>query len=364
MVNQGVLEEKPELITYPIFSTGDVYIVDTFDTIWIWIGEKCSVDEKAIAAAEARRIDEERGGSAKIITVDQNFEAPEFLTLLNGLKIVHKNLARTMLKDVSTGSYAGHEEHINTLYRISSEEFEGIDTMKFTQLPWDISSLDSEDAFVADLGDYIWIWQGQDCNIKEKVKARSFATQFDADRAGVQQVKVFEEGDDEEFLAIFEGELPGKRTIGPDFKPEQMEPEEPEMTFSEKPKPRPLPLPGQTIVSESVPKPTPLESKPMPIVAPEPKYTPTPEPILESDSTENPPSFMETEDNESKPIISSDGILVQRDGGRLRCPKCGNIKVVMIREVQDKEHILNDYPLIYAKKYICGVCGSHWRVEE
>ncbi len=355
MVNQGVLEEKPELVSHPIFSTGDVYIVDNTETIWLWIGEKCSVDEKAVAAAEARRIDEERGGSAKIITVDQNYETPEFMTLLNGLKIVHKNLAKTMLRDVSTGHYAGHEEHINTLYRISSEEFDGVDSMKFTQVEWHKESLDSEDAFVADLGDYIWIWQGSTCNIKEKVKARSFATQFDADRAGVQQVKVFEEGEDEEFLAIFDGNLPGKQTIGPDLHPEQMEDEE-ESVFSETPKPKPLPLPGETIVSEFAPEPE--EEVQIPEYEPVPDYSegysePAFEPELEPETEPAP-----------KPSIPPSDIMVQRDGGRLKCPRCGNIKVVMIREVEDKTHILNDYPLIYAKKYICGVCGTHWRVEE
>ncbi|MHA1111723.1 MAG: hypothetical protein ACTSRE_11520 [Promethearchaeota archaeon] len=366
MVNQGVLEEKPELVGHPIFSTGDVYIVDNTETIWLWIGEKCSVDEKAIAAAEARRIDEERGGSAKIITIDNGYETAEFLAILNGLKIVHKNLAKSMLVDVSTGHYAGHEEHINTLYRISSEEFEGIDSMKFTQVEWHLESLDSEDSFVADLGDYIWIWQGAACNIKEKVKARSFATQFDADRAGVQQVKIFEEGDDAEFVAIFAGDLPGKKLVGPDLHPEQMEPEE-SSVFGEAPKPEPLPLPGETIVSETAPEPEPpvsetklpdheplpdygVAAEPEPVAAvPEPAPLPEPEPAPEP---------------AAKPNIPADGTMVQRDGGRLRCPKCGNIKNKMIREVEDKTHILNDYPLIYGKKYVCGTCGQHWRVEE
>jgi hypothetical protein len=370
MVNQGVLEEKPELVSHPIFSTGDVYIVDNTETIWLWIGEKCSVDEKAVAAAEARRIDEERGGSAKIITVDQTYETAEFLALLNGLKVVHRNLAKTMLKDVSTGHYAGHEEHINTLYRISSEEFEGIDAMKFTQVEWHKESLDSEDAFVADLGDYIWIWQGAACNIKEKVKARSFATQFDADRAGVQQVKIFEEGDDAEFMAIFDGDLPGKKTIGPDLHPEQMEDEEP-VVFSETPKPQPLPLPGETIVSETAPEPEPEKSTELPeyeplpdygaaaetIATPEPEPEPAPAPVPEPEPSPEP-------EPESKPVIPADGVMVQRDGGRLKCPRCNNIKIAMIREVEDKTHILNDYPLIYGKKYICGTCGQHWRVED
>jgi len=352
MVNLGVLEEKPELVIHPIFSTGDVYIVDNMETIWLWIGEKCSVDEKAVAAAESRRIDEERGGNAKIITVDQNYEPSEFLALLNGLKIVHKNLAKTMLKDVSTGAYAGHEEHINTLYRISSEEFEGIEAMKFTQVEWHKETLDSEDAYVADLGDYIWIWQGSQCNIKERVKARSFATQFDADRAGVQQVKVFEEGEDQEFLAIFDGILPGKRTIGPDLKPELMGDEELEMSFTEKPKPQPLPLPGETIVTKPITK----------TITPKPA---APKPTLMRDNLpEAPKTVVEPVSSPVTPPSSADGVLVQRDGGRLKCPKCGNTKAGMIREAVDKTHILNDYPLIYGKKNICGTCGAQWRVEE
>ncbi|TFG19402.1 MAG: hypothetical protein EU530_06385 [Promethearchaeota archaeon] len=363
MVNHGVLEEKPELVSHPIFSTGDVYIVDNMQTIWLWIGAKCSVDEKAIAAAEARRIDEERGGSAKIITVDQNYETAEFLALLNGLKIVHKNLAKTMLIDVSTGHYAGHEEHINTLYRISSEEFEGIDSMKFTQVEWHKESLDSEDSFVADLGDYIWIWQGSACNTKEKVKARSFATQFDADRAGVQQVKVFEEGEDAEFVALFDGVLPGKKLVGPDLNPEIFSDEEPSV-FGETPKPKPLPLPGETIISETAPE---------PVTHKHPEYEPLPDYSAAAYSEQEPePSYEPESESEpepapepvAKPIVPVDGILVQRDGSRLRCPKCGNIKPNMIREVEDKSHILNDYPLIYGKKHICGTCGTHWRLEE
>ena len=57
-------------------------------------------------------------------------------------------------------------------------------------------------------------------------------------------------------------------------------------------------------------------------------------------------------------------ILIQNGGTRLTCPKCGNYKKNMIREVDDREHIINDYPIIYGKKYICGVCGSEWRWEK
>jgi hypothetical protein len=42
LVDQGNLKE----ISKPIFSMGDVYVVDDDKTIYIWIGSKASVDEK------------------------------------------------------------------------------------------------------------------------------------------------------------------------------------------------------------------------------------------------------------------------------------------------------------------------------
>ena len=187
MVNQGQLQD----INNPIFSAGDVYIVDDEKTIYVWIGSKCSVDEKTAGAAQARSLDQQRGGAAKIITVDQNQETPEFLKLVNSLgtmKVVEKNVARTMLKDVVTGDYAQFAEHVNVLYRVSSEEFEGIDAMKMIQVPYNKESLDSEDCFVLDLGNKVYVWQGNACNVKEKVKSGQWARQIDSERAFLRKV--------------------------------------------------------------------------------------------------------------------------------------------------------------------------------
>lgn len=120
MINEGSLE----LIAKPIFTTGDAYIVvnEEEKKIFIWLGSKCSVDEKGTAAVEARRIDDGSvfNGSAKIITFDEGDESPEFLAKLENLKIIDKNLAKSILKDVKTGEFAGQAEHVNALYRISS----------------------------------------------------------------------------------------------------------------------------------------------------------------------------------------------------------------------------------------------------
>jgi len=203
LVNQGNLEE----ITKPIFSMGDVYVLDDDNTIFVWIGSKCSVDEKTAGAAQARTLDQQRGGAAKIITVDENQETPSFMkavSSMGAMKVVEKNYAKTLLKDVSTGDWAGFEEWSNILYRVSAEEFDGINSMKMVQVPFSKDSLDSEDCFVADLGNKVYIWQGKTCNVKEKVKAGQWARGIDAERAGAQNEKIFEEGDDADFLTALD----------------------------------------------------------------------------------------------------------------------------------------------------------------
>ena len=49
LVDQGELKQ----IRNPVFSTGDVYLLDDERTLYIWIGSKCSVDEKTSGAAQA-----------------------------------------------------------------------------------------------------------------------------------------------------------------------------------------------------------------------------------------------------------------------------------------------------------------------
>ena len=45
------------------------------------------------------------------------------------------------------------------------------------------------------------------------------------------------------------------------------------------------------------------------------------------------------------------------------CPKCGNQNQNMIRETDDHDRILLEYPKIYGIKYICGACQHEWQKE-
>jgi hypothetical protein len=327
LINKGELNE----IKNPVFSSGDVYLLDDEKTIYVWIGSKCSVDEKTTGAANARRLDQERGGAAKIITVDEGQETAEFLKVvasMGAMKIVEQNVAKTMLKDVVTGDWAQFAEHKNVLYRVSAEEFEGIDSMKLIQVPFSKDSLDSEDCFVADLGTDVYIWQGKTCSVKEKVKAGQMARKIDAERAGEQNETFFEEGDDSGFLAAIDRGVDYKESDAVQLRAESVL--EPETKADE--------------VAEAI--------------EPERKAK-----IVDAETHE--PEIKHEISSSAAPGIPGqldDSILtIEKGEGRRRCPQCDTEDQHMIHESIDKTNIILDYPRVYGKKYKCGKCGAIWR---
>ena len=332
LVDQGNLKE----ISKPVFSMGDVYVVDDDKTIYVWIGSKASVDEKTTGAAQARTLDQQRGGAAKIITVDENQEPSAFLKLINpmgAMKVVEKSIAKTLLKDVSTGDWAGFEEWKNILYRVSSEEFEGINTMKLIQVPFTKNTLESEDCFIADLGNKVYIWQGRTCNVKEKVRAGQWARNIDFERAGSQNEQIFEEGDDSEFLAALER--------GVDYKESD----------------------AVQLRAESVLEPETEADKAAAEIQPEFKSE-----IGEASLAEIKADIAQIKNISASsagpgiPGSKDDSILtIEKHEGRRRCPKCGIEDKLMIHETVDKSNIILDYPRVYGKKFKCGQCGIEWR---
>lgn len=325
LINKGELNE----IKNPVFSTGDVYLIDDEKTIYVWIGSKCSVDEKTTGAANARRLDQERGGAAKIITVDQGQETPDFLKLIasmGAMKIVEQNIAKTMLKDVVTGDWGQFAEHKNVLYRVSSEEFEDINAMKMIQVPFSKDSLASEDCFVADLGTKVFIWQGKTCSVKEKVKSGQWARGIDADRAGDQNEVIFEEGDDADFLAALEKGEDYKESDAVQLRAESE-------------------LEAETEADKVVAAIEPEHKA-------EAKEAATPEIKTEVSSSAAP----------GMPGQVDESIMtIEKVEGRRKCPKCENEDKSLIHESIDKTNIILDYPRMYGKKYKCGLCGVVWR---
>ncbi|MFX1575003.1 MAG: hypothetical protein ACFFB0_19875, partial [Promethearchaeota archaeon] len=84
------ISEKGELIEIDKcdFEENDVYLVDDEErnTIYIWVGLTVAQDKKDITADIARKIDKERGGSAKILIMKQKREYGSFLAMMHDLR--------------------------------------------------------------------------------------------------------------------------------------------------------------------------------------------------------------------------------------------------------------------------------------
>ncbi len=84
------ISDKGELIKIDRleFNENDCYLVDDEDknTIYIWVGLEVLQTKKDVIADIARKIDKERGGSAKILIMKQRREYGSFLAMMHDLE--------------------------------------------------------------------------------------------------------------------------------------------------------------------------------------------------------------------------------------------------------------------------------------
>ncbi|MDF1539084.1 MAG: hypothetical protein P1Q69_09280 [Candidatus Thorarchaeota archaeon] len=176
------------------FGRGDCYLVDAFPKLYIWVGPNSSVDEKFLAAAEAVFKDTALKGHADIDHIDGGQEPEEFKALFDDFRLTDEDTAG-ILKKVQL---ATHEYKLWRVHR------EGDDTF-FAEVPVEKSSLKSDDVFVLDTWEDIFVWRGTGASAREKFDGTMIARRYDAERVGVQEIELIEEGQEpEEFLKAFE----------------------------------------------------------------------------------------------------------------------------------------------------------------
>ena len=84
------------------FGEGDCYLVDTQSIIYLWCGNKATPDERFIGAVTSVWRDQARKGAARLVSIDQGRETPEFLELFGGnirvtnLLMLDRELAETI----------------------------------------------------------------------------------------------------------------------------------------------------------------------------------------------------------------------------------------------------------------------------
>ncbi len=174
----------------PHFKTGDSYVIDLGQTIWIWLGKSTQVDEKFIAAKTAQELDWEHGGKPR---VDSCLEGEEDAELLDALgpefKIVEGDTP-SMLTHVDTS--------FKPVFRMIRVKQDG-DEIEYIEEKFSRESLDSNDVFVvvALMGEeamIIYNWIGSKARPKEKFFGAIKSDYIDKEFREAPQTITIEEG--------------------------------------------------------------------------------------------------------------------------------------------------------------------------
>ncbi len=172
------------------FGRGDCYLVDAGVKIYLWIGPNSTVDERFLTAAEAVFRDTARKGHADIDHIDGGQEPEEFKALFDDFELTDED-TEGILKKVHL------ETHEYKLWRVHHE---GDETF-FAEVPVKRDSLKSDDVFLLDTWEDLYVWRGKDASAREKFDGTMIARRYDAERVGVQEIELIDEGDEpEDFL--------------------------------------------------------------------------------------------------------------------------------------------------------------------
>jgi len=174
------------------FLDGDVYVIETDTNLWVWLGNRSYADDKAVGAWAAKVI-EEKNKDLEIKTAIQGDEPEEFLQLIEF--------------EVEHGDTPGFLKHIDTRqkkdFRLLHIEQDEDGKLITKEIPIDYTLFESDDAFVLDVHDEIYVWIGKNCEVKERYEAGKIARKLDVERKRTPIIFTIEEEDEPEGFRDF-----------------------------------------------------------------------------------------------------------------------------------------------------------------
>ncbi len=186
---------------------GDVYVFDEGKTMWIWLGKDCSVDEKGVAAWVVNKIDtEERGGEPEVYTINQGKEPEDF------------KFDITVIDDDTPGFLKAAELDMveYKLFRVYTKtETNEVDETFTEEVKLDRSSLKSDDVYVLDMNEAIYVWIGKNANREEKFSGQKLAQSIDQTRNYLPLTYTIYEGDNDKSEKSFYELLEKAKNSGP-----------------------------------------------------------------------------------------------------------------------------------------------------
>eukprot|EP00096_Caligus_rogercresseyi_P009674 TRINITY_DN331_c0_g1_i1.p1 TRINITY_DN331_c0_g1~~TRINITY_DN331_c0_g1_i1.p1 ORF type:complete len:714 (+),score=208.62 TRINITY_DN331_c0_g1_i1:189-2330(+) len=189
-----------------MFFGGDSYIIQyeyqssrgTGYIVYFWLGRESSQDERASAAINAVKLDDELSGKAIQVRVVQGEEPQHFFKMFQGKMIVFSGGKASGFKNVH--DHDTYDVDGTRLFRVRATS---PDTTRAVQMEEKASSLNSDDVYILESPKNTWIWQGASSSDEEKEMANQIAPLVSMD-ASIDTIAEGDESDD------FWGVLGGK----------------------------------------------------------------------------------------------------------------------------------------------------------
>lgn len=182
-----------EASLYGQFFSGDSYVmlytykITTKENyiIYFWQGNNSSQDEKGASALIAKDMDDARGGAPVQVRVVEGKEPNHFLRLFKGKMVVHSG-------GVASGFKNKSEKDTSTQSEVGLYHIRGTNDLntRAVQVPGQAASLNSNDVFVLNTPDTMYVWRGKGSNDDEKKCGSSIAAVLQ----GKRKLSVVEEG--------------------------------------------------------------------------------------------------------------------------------------------------------------------------
>lgn len=135
-------------------NSGDAFILDAGNTIWTFLGQRVSVEERTKVNQIANGLDDERGGKPEEHII-MEYEMGETSDSTNKFwELLGGRVDR--IKSQKEGGDDARAQEVRKIVKISDET----GTLRKTEVPFTRSSLSGSDVFVIDVGSEIFVWVG------------------------------------------------------------------------------------------------------------------------------------------------------------------------------------------------------------
>jgi len=155
-------------------NSGDVFVLDSNGTIYIWVGSQAGVFEKRKGGDLATSLKAKYQGKPQVITLDENDNDVNFWNLLGGRGRIASASEGGCDFDAEKDSVA-----VKRLFRLS----DATGRLEFTEIPTGGRPItkqmfDSNDVFIYDAGFEVFVWVGRNSSVQEKTQAMNYAQQY------------------------------------------------------------------------------------------------------------------------------------------------------------------------------------------